>query len=184
MARDFPRIFVFDCCEGNRALGKGVKRKKNNTQTTHTALVKGDGDDEEKQDANLNLTRQPTWNYGEDNPDFKLAELNASNPDYISYTNTLKGSYLIQGFYDRAVQCLEKKRDLILSDVFKEVQRELSKEKQLPVYTWNNGVEYVRLKKNKGKIDERTSDACKAVVEMEDISLHKRQLSADGYLSI
>eukprot|EP01084_Bolivina_argentea_P036640 67761_1 len=89
------------------------------------------------------------WAVGHQNPDYKLATLNAANLDFQSKLDTTKGSYFIQNFVTIATQSLEKGNDIpFIGDIFDTIQNDLSQYKQLPEYTWNNDTRSVLFKKN------------------------------------
>merc|ERR1712129_340912 len=79
--------------------------------------------------------------------DFNLAILNSSNLDYTSWINNVDGSYLIFNFCKKANECLDAAKDVVLSDIFYEIQDELAQDKQLPVYSWNNDTRNIKLVK-------------------------------------
>merc|ERR1712228_896926 len=110
---------------------------------TTVTVTKGDGEDGNKSDS--------LWRRGDDNTDWLLAVINSSNPDYVSGMNAKNGSHLIFSFYLHAIQCLDMNRSIYLGQIFHKIQQELGKFAQLPVYSWNNGTEHIKLKKNKKK---------------------------------
>merc|ERR1712087_480196 len=149
LSRGIPRIFLFDCCDG-------VEDQK---AVTHIALPSVDSiarttteEEEEKADI-LPISESPgikhlrkLWKHGEQNPDHRLAVLNAANEGFQSKMNCDVGSYVIHGFWRRATALLAETGEVPLKVIFKEIQDDLGTYKQMPVFTWNNDTELVVLK--------------------------------------
>merc|ERR1712204_97520 len=154
-SRQLPRVFLFDCCEGSKAKAKGIKKAKK-TQTTASVLAKGQTEEpkeeeEEKKNDDDETVVVNEWRKEDENTDFNLAILNSSNLDYTSWMNNVDGSYLIFNFCKKANECLDAAKDVVLSDIFYEIQDELAHDKQLPVYSWNNDTRNIKFVKESKK---------------------------------
>jgi len=163
-SRQLPRVVLFDCCEGSKAKAKGIKKAKK-TQTTASILAKGqkeeakEAQDEEKKNDDDETVVVYEWRKEDENTDFNLAILNSSNLDYTSWMNSVDGSYLIFNFCKKANECLDAAKDVVLSDIFYEIQDELAHDKQLPVYSFNNDTRNVKLvKKEQTAIETEGND--------------------------
>merc|ERR1712228_715686 len=92
-SRQFPRVFIFDCCDGTQRMSKSVKRRRKKDETAQSVetvtVTKGDGEIGDK---------DSLWKRGDDNTDWLLAVINSSNPDYVSGMNAKNGSHLIFSF--------------------------------------------------------------------------------------
>merc|ERR1719491_2775293 len=115
------------------------------------------------------------WKHGDLNPDYRLAVLNAANEGFQSKMNSDVGSYVIHGFWRRAMALLKENGEVSrLGKIFSEIQKELGEWKQLPVFNWNHDTANVVLKRRKWTPKE-DADAGKAVavgdVEMAEIVL-------------
>merc|ERR1719491_2485339 len=134
-------------------------------QKTDEILV---GEAEEKKEASKPthaVTHSITdwlWKNGDLNPDYRLAVLNAANEGFQSKMNADVGSYVIHGFWRRAMALLKEKGEVPrLGKIFKEIQYDLGKWKQFPVFNWNHDTANVVLKRR--KLPPKAKDAPKAV---------------------
>eukprot|EP01084_Bolivina_argentea_P094502 169890_1 len=189
-ARLIPRLFIFDCCDGDeqkkginksRNIGKAIWKDMNvnkidKSQTKTKVDMKDDSMSEESKsnnDSSSDTEDEGMWERGTQNPDHKLAELHAANQDFQSRLNSRIGSYLIHSFVEKTKIGLQKNsKDMpFLGEIFGEIQTDLEKSTQLPIYTWNNGTENIRLRKNKDKhvnkikhtIDDDSNDETQSV---------------------
>merc|ERR1719486_657357 len=98
-------------------------------------------------DAEYSVSSEAEWAYNTNHPDYQLAVLNASTWGFQSKLNTGSGSYLISGFVDKAEKELASKGYVPrIGGLFKQIQDELrSRNKQLPLYIWNNNTENIQL---------------------------------------
>merc|ERR1711971_1504501 len=117
------------------------------------------------------------WKHGDLNPDYRLAVLNAANEGFQSKMNADVGSYVIHGFWKRAMPLLKEKGEVPrLGKIFKEIQYDLGEWKQFPDFKWNNDTANVVLKRRK-KADVKKVVAVGGVevegveVELADIVL-------------
>merc|ERR1712129_279070 len=114
------------------------------------------------------------WKHGDLNPDYRLAVLNTANEGFQSKMNADVGSYVIHGFWRRATALLKEKGEVPrLGKIFKEIQYDLGKWKQFPVFNWNNDTANVVLKKRKGakKADVKKAVAVVGGVEGVEVEL-------------
>ena len=92
------------------------------------------------------------WYRGENNPDFKLALIHASNQGYQSKMRSDYGSYVISSFtreLKENIQNNKKPNKLFLYEILDKIQDDLHKKgKQLPIHTLNNGTRYIKFLKN------------------------------------
>merc|ERR1712204_154352 len=94
---------------------------------------------------------------------------------FQSKMNDVVGSYVIYGFWKRAMALLKEKGEgPRLGKIFKEIQYDLGEYKQFPDFKWNNDTEYVVLKRRK-RTQKAEAGAGKALsvgaVEMAEIVL-------------
>ena len=126
--RNIPRLFIFDCCEGNYGKDNYV-RSTVNEGIGVDLIPKMDIDTE--------------WANNEDHPDYNLIVINSTTKDFVALGNLKKGSLfltkLIKKMKENNVYC-HIKNAMCLEDIFDNVQDELHKQgKQLPVSTFYNG---------------------------------------------
>merc|ERR1712129_519670 len=114
------------------------------------------------------------WKHGDLNPDYRLAVLHGANEGFQSKMNADVGSYVIHGFWRRATALLKEKGEVPrLGKIFKEIQYDLGKWKQFPVFNWNNDTANVVLKRRKGakKADVKKAVAVVGGVEGVEVEL-------------
>ena len=160
-----PRLFIFDCCDGDGDFGKFKKdvakdAKSRNKDEQQLAEVLGDVADvvppeqdrdkagdvtgaaeaepEPEPQEEPSVSSEALWAFNTEHPDYQLAELSASTWGFQSKLNTGSGSYLISGFVERAEKALADKGYVPrIGALFKGIQEELrSRNKQLPSYIW------------------------------------------------
>ena len=126
------------------------------------------GADDEKVQSEPSVSSEALWAHNTEHPDYQLAELNASTRGFQSKLNTVKGSYVITGFVQRAEQALSAKGYVPrIGPIFKQIQQELGKslKKQQPSYVWNNNTENVQLFKRGGAVDVDGTEQQKTMTE-------------------
>ncbi len=89
VSREIPRVFMFDCCDGNEER-KGIKKKSgdaiqdisNDEEEKISLIDKNKGIDSDSDESALEL-----WDQFTNNPDHRLAVLHAANLDFQSKMN-------------------------------------------------------------------------------------------------
>ena len=168
-SRKIPRIFIFDCCAGNKER-EGTKRNEDLNEDGNGSLEVGAGtnkgidmDEDEKSQFNHNLDgkavttadvekkTQVIWASDEDNPDHRLVVIHAANEGFQSKLSLTDGSFVIKGFCDGIInnpnQWLYKILNKIADDLHK-------KGTQLMVKTFSNNTEYIKFKPNEKKVNK------------------------------
>ena len=155
LSRTVPRLFIFDCCDGDGDFGKFKKdaakngKEGGNKEEKQLAamLELGDADvadvvppeqeqeledgdeagaEQEDAEPEPSVSAEAVWAHNTEHPDYQLAELNASRWGFQSKLNTGSGSYLISGFVERAEKELAAKGYVPrIGAMFKEIQDEL-----------------------------------------------------------
>eukprot|EP01083_Nonionella_stella_P145282 454965_1 len=153
-SRRVPRLFLFDCCSGNNQL---EQRESSPETEKERALEKGkarttmcDSNEREhgKQISVRDVRGNQLWVEGDNNPDYRLAMIEAANYGFQSKLLTNTGSYMIHSFYEKTMKVLTQNKRTFLDEIFEEIQDELHQEgKQLPTYTWNNHTQYIRFQR-------------------------------------
>eukprot|EP01083_Nonionella_stella_P219633 786576_1 len=160
--REIPRVFLFDCCEGNEQRDgffeeEDVKSKDKEEQDDARKL-----DVEEVIDKEMNQMTcfkesdiergDVVWGVNTRSVDYRLVTINAANPGYQSKLNIKIGSYMICGFIDRMCQDLganNGENARFIAEIMDEVQQELEqKGKQHIVATYRDFTRFIRFKKS------------------------------------
>eukprot|EP01083_Nonionella_stella_P119784 358360_1 len=92
--RNKPRVFLFDCCDGEEECkdqGKGPKQSY----------------DQSKRYTTDDISTDVSWRKGENNPDHRLARIDAANPGFQSKLTRKKGSYMLFEFVERTISKLD-----------------------------------------------------------------------------
>ena len=87
LARLIPRIFLFDCCDGIED-NKGPEDNKASPKEEEKQPLTPPA--EQQQDHVTAASTDWLWKYGEQNPDHRLAVLNAANEGFQSKLNVCK----------------------------------------------------------------------------------------------
>merc|ERR1712129_291896 len=98
---------------------------------------------------------------------------------FQSKMNDVVGSYVIYGFWKRAMALLKEKGEVSrLGKIFKEIQYDLGEYKQFPDFKWNNDTANVVLKRRK---DAKKADVKKAVAvgAVEAVEMAQSVLESD-----
>ena len=199
--RNIPRVFIFDCCSGindrdtdfrsqleqdeemeessseeeDEDYGKGTKGNTSNSlQTTEGETGKQYGVEHIQQDDVL-------WARDENNPDFKLAVINAANEGFQSKMSCETGSYVITTLMEKLGDLAEKPgHKEVLQQVLGQIQEDLHQRgKQLLVMTFNNKTENLRFLKNETKGKDNADKKESMVVEMVDIKHNETKQHED-----
>jgi len=141
-------------------------------------------EDEEEEKAG---TSSAVWARNTENPDFQLAQLDATTRGFQSKLNVMKGSYVITGFVDRAEASLSAKGYVSrIGPMFKEMQFELGQrlKKQQPTFNWANNTENIQFFKREVEAVEITDSAkCtaqgNAMVENENENENETELETE-----
>eukprot|EP01084_Bolivina_argentea_P261194 441295_1 len=154
LTRSIPRFFLYDCCSGSYI--QEFDQEDDEQQRTVTGKY-GKG----VEDIDVDGARRQPWVPGQDNPDYKLAILEASNSGFQAIFDTSFGSYTIKWFYEKCIENLSSGNIKFIHEIVDEMQEELHSDgKQLIVSTWNNGTGYIKFDINDSvdTNDVRTTD--------------------------
>merc|ERR1712228_728362 len=141
--RSIPRIFIFDSCAGSEEKDRGLSTSPiMQTQKTVNIL--------DSNKAQRDSIKVPiSWNQTEQNPDYRLMTIKASNYGFQSKMNSETGSYCISALYQMIKwNVVSKNNHYFLGELCNKIQTKLHEQCQLPVITSNNGTEYVKFKVN------------------------------------
>ena len=154
--RELPRIFIYDCCDGDNDYGKGINSMTDTGKGREIKYTKMNLDDTETGDIEMGKNfraehiekqNEAIWERGTKNPDYLLVEINAANPGFESKMSKTKGSYMISKFVEKMMKNLNDNNPRFIHQIFDDIQEELQK-KQQTKNTYNNGAMYCVLKKN------------------------------------
>lgn len=142
--REIPRLFIFDCCDGDAALmdsdgDAGTDGGKNGTE--------GDTD----KSFTVENVQHPyeIWVKGEKNPDHGLMEIHGANSGFQAKINSEVGSYLISHFVEKMLANEAAKEKKCICEVVDEIQTELAKAgKQQIVATYNDQTRNIIFERN------------------------------------
>eukprot|EP01084_Bolivina_argentea_P041049 75746_1 len=140
--RTIPRIFVFDCCDGDQ------ERSYENANPDYGKNF-GVGDIPIEQDDD------EIWKRDQVNPDYKLILISAANEGFQAKMNSIDGSYLIYELMKASILNIEAKTDLFFGEIVDKVQEDLhSSGKQQITKTYNNHTRYLKFVSNQ-KMNEQ-----------------------------
>ena len=119
--RQIPRIFIYDCCNGNNDIVKDQCRRvtmihgRRDTELSKGSISLERGDRgysvREAYGSGKNI-----WYKGEANPDYNLVIINSSNRGFMSQMGSKSGSYMIRLFTEKLWNNIDKnKNKLFLS---------------------------------------------------------------------
>eukprot|EP01084_Bolivina_argentea_P249116 416898_1 len=137
--RTVPRLFVFDCCDGDKY-----------KDTYHV----GDDTDEEHKSKTLAIDEgefefdsRNEWKIN--NPDYKLCIINAANEGYVSKMTTIDGSYLIYNLVKKMMENVDNKKEFFLGEIIDEIDDKLHSDgKQKIIAVFNNHTRYLKFEIN------------------------------------
>eukprot|EP01084_Bolivina_argentea_P282889 484352_1 len=162
--RELPRIFIYDCCDGEKEYNQdvvehsdteddGVDNGKNITVNDITFDSKRK---ENKYDIGKNICLNDVifnhsveeWARDERNPDYRLITIHAANLGYQSKLNCVDGSYLIREFVLSMMKNAQLAKDeerQYFGEIMDGIQETLhGMGKQQTVNTYNNHTRYVK----------------------------------------
>ena len=105
-ARSIPRVFVFDCCDGDQDRDTDVARSISDEDEESTDEKSADdtmGKNFDNTDIQLNRQGTLVWKRDQDNPDYRLCLVHAANPGFQAKMSSEKGSYLITLMTDKLI---------------------------------------------------------------------------------
>eukprot|EP01084_Bolivina_argentea_P080747 146252_1 len=146
--RQIPRLFIFDCCagEGDKLSESRVKSEAGKYFEMH------------------DIARPNSmWAHNEENPDYRLVIVNASNEGFQSKMRLDTGSYVVTKITEQvAMNVIHKGNKKFLNDILDGIQEELHRKgKQLMVNTFNNKTGFIKFK-------AKRKESC--AVEMQDLN--------------
>eukprot|EP01083_Nonionella_stella_P313884 1128558_1 len=142
--RHIPRVFLFDCCDGeweckDRNKGPSDQRK------LYTCKDIGSTD--------------IAWGKDEKNPDHRLAQIDAANPGFQSKFNRKKGSYMLFEFVERTISRLDHEQNTCIYRIFDEVQQHLAeKGKQLIKTSYSDRTRWITLLPKQRDTEDEKND--------------------------
>ncbi len=151
-AREKPRIFIWDCCEGNAEYTAKTPLLRGGTTEGRNEASKWFSEDDIKQECG------PIWVQNTNNPDFKLVEVNAANAGFQSKLHRIKGSCMITSFVENVNADLlrnnGKSTHKFLGEILDEIQNKLhcEEKKQLIVVQCNNNTRNIIFKKQSNQL--------------------------------
>eukprot|EP01083_Nonionella_stella_P233069 821572_1 len=128
--RRVPRLFLFDCCSGNNELEQR-ESSSDHSDEKHTLLEKGKvmtttsmPDEKEfgKQVSVDDVSNKQLWVDGDNNPDYRLAMIQAANYGFQSKLLTNTGSYMIHSFYEKTMDVLAQNKRTFIYETFEQIQ--------------------------------------------------------------
>eukprot|EP01084_Bolivina_argentea_P052815 96981_1 len=156
LVREIPRIVIFDSCEGS-AQREYIRASTINTSQYTMSDVKSKDEENEHKYAHVDqgkvielvdISTGMEWTHDTKNPDYKLAQIHASNVGFQAKCSTTKGSYLIYEFIKAMMSNIEENKDLFLVEIMDEIQRYLHDDvgKQQIITNYNSFTQYLRFK--------------------------------------
>eukprot|EP01084_Bolivina_argentea_P105609 189123_1 len=140
--RNIPRICIFDVCDGNldRSHDYSNEYKQDKCQDSGKLFQVDD----------IKVKQSSIWKKDQQNVDYKLSVINASNEGFQAKMNVVDGSYLTYEFVKRMMENIQQKKDLFFGDIIDGIQEDLHhRGKQQITATFHNGTRYLRFKVNK-----------------------------------
>merc|ERR1712228_632162 len=119
------------------------------------------------------------WVDDEENPDHRLARVNAANKGFTSSMNYTTGSHVIYKMYSKYIDAIDGNRRPFpfIHEVFDEIQTELQAEgKQLPESVWNDNTRNIIFKKRSEPKQVVQSDAIENNQQNKPISSSIRKM--------
>eukprot|EP01084_Bolivina_argentea_P022351 41530_1 len=153
--RLLPRIFIFDCCDGNQERSHYLTADCSDDESddVETSAVKGAGDKSKNfgvDDIKIEQYEQEIWKRDQKNPDWRLSLIHAANEGFQAKMNSVDGSYLIYQFVKRMIANIENKTDeLYFGEIIDKIQQYLHDEgKQQIKSVFNNHTRYLKFRYN------------------------------------
>eukprot|EP01084_Bolivina_argentea_P077812 141184_1 len=153
-AREIPRIFLFDSCEGD-----SERIRKRSTSIDDIEMNEIPIDTQYLSDAPLMITEigkhvalehienGTQWTTTTKNPDYRLIEVHASNPGFQAKIDSRHGSFLMNEFSQRMIENIKNEKQETLSDIFSAIQTSLhDRGKQQTRNVFNNQTRYLQLR--------------------------------------
>eukprot|EP01084_Bolivina_argentea_P076461 138579_1 len=156
--RLIPRLFIIDCCSGvsEKEHTYGEETSLNEEQKydlTYGKNTENIGVQKRFKDTAKNVTASDIgddhlWIEGQQNPDYRLALIEAANFGFQSKLRSDIGSYVIHSFYEKTMDILKDNKRKFIHEIFKKIQQQLHDQgQQLIVCTWNTDTPYIRFKR-------------------------------------
>ena len=173
-SREIPRIFIFDCCSGDQdrdSTWRGVTDSEESSSEEESIQEKGKNVIQIDQGKEYNVDdveiSDVLWAYGEKNPDFRLAVINAANEGFQAKMSCESGSYTITKITEKISDNVSNRNELSFGDILDEAQDELG-DKQLMTMTLNNKTQYIAFLRNGTKSMGKNILKYNQVSTMED----------------
>eukprot|EP01083_Nonionella_stella_P015973 44668_1 len=133
--RDVPRVFLFDCCDGDQQRSPYPADYVDEDKGKHFNV----------DDIKVDQFEGEMWKADQKNPDFKLSTIHAANEGFQSKLNSLDGSYLIYEFIKRMIRNVEDKEEQFIGEIIQSIQTDLhDRGKQQIQFTFNNHTRYLK----------------------------------------
>lgn len=144
--RALPRLFILDCCSGDNDQDHFDRGADNDTPDAEADAVTV-----ERKVMTVEARRMTNpWARDEHNPDYRLAIINASNPDFMSKMRSDIGSYMMHFLVEMLTENLSRggvfgcRSEAFLAEIMLEIQNLLHDEgKQLIVPIYSNGTSHI-----------------------------------------
>eukprot|EP01084_Bolivina_argentea_P252490 423814_1 len=150
--REMPRIFIFDCCDGEQERSHYIaKHNPNDSESDdddQSNIPKDNGKNFAVNDIKINQYDDELWKKDQKNPDYRVSLIHAANEGFQAKMNSIDGSYLIYEFVKRMIANVKEEKNLFLGEIFDSIQQDLHDQgKQQITAVWNNNSRYLRFKK-------------------------------------
>eukprot|EP01083_Nonionella_stella_P080975 222778_1 len=124
-ARDIPRLFLFDSCEGS-AERRRASHINDIVEEEEDCKLEILEQDEQGKGPSLSAIQDGNeWTTSTKNPDYKLVEIHAANAGFQAKAHAEKGSYLIYLFTQKMKSNIEENENKTLLALLDEIQNEL-----------------------------------------------------------
>jgi len=171
--REFPRLFLYDCCAGN---DQQLTYRKDLDESSPDADSPKSVDSEKTYTVNDVQRPHEIWIKGEKNPDHKLIEIHAANEGFQAKINSDIGSYLISSFVKK-MRRNQGTNAKYICEVMDEIQKDLAmRGKQQIVPTYNDQTRYV--------VFERNDEQMQRVEQHQQIELAMGQMERGSSLMV
>ena len=138
--RQFPRIFIFDACDGEgdrrdcttkiQNVQSVDSQSREGVQIIYEEAQKGDMQQHVEVQKRMELEdvqKEDEWTKSSKNPDYNLITVHASNPGFVAKMNTSEevGSYLTYFFAKKVTENAKKAQNKELADIMDEIEMKL-----------------------------------------------------------
>eukprot|EP01083_Nonionella_stella_P318491 1164435_1 len=159
--REIPRVFLYDCCDGEWECTERTKAPNSNT----SLLTRYQARD-------IPNPQDVAWGRNEKNPDNRLVQINAANPGFQSKLNTKKGSYMLFEFVERSISNLDNEVSDCIYRIFDDIQQHLAaKGKQLITTTYSDKTRWIKLMPKQQEDEDKKDEKDEVNRDDSDVKL-------------